>query len=368
MENTIRRNLALGQSTWVDYISRDMLVNGELDRLVRDGVTGLTSNPTIFEKAISGSTDYDEALAALSREGKSPTQIFEALAVEDIRAAAQALRSVYDAAGGRDGFVSLEVAPTLAYDTEGTVRDARRLWSAVGEPNVMIKVPGTPEGLPAITQLIGEGINVNVTLIFALDSYRRVMDAYVSGLQALAQRGGELGRVASVASFFVSRVDTAVDNALEKTGADASLQGKAAVANAQAAYALFKERFARDDFAALQAQGAQVQRPLWASTSTKNPAYPDTLYIDNLIGPYSVNTMPPDTLQATLDHGVSALTLEGTEREAHNTLAALKDAGVDMDAVTDKLLSDGVDAFAGSYRQLLDSIEAKCGLLAQARS
>ena len=368
MENTIRRNLALGQSTWVDYISRDMLVNGELDRLVRDGVTGLTSNPTIFEKAISGSTDYDEALAALSREGKSPTQIFEALAVEDIRAAAQALRSVYDAAGGRDGFVSLEVAPTLAYDSEGTVRDARRLWSAVGEPNVMIKVPGTPEGLPAITQLIGEGINVNVTLIFALDAYRRVMDAYVSGLQALAQRGGELGRVASVASFFVSRVDTAVDNALEKTGADASLQGKAAVANAQAAYALFKERFARDDFAALQAQGAQVQRPLWASTSTKNPAYPDTLYIDNLIGPYSVNTMPPDTLQATLDHGVSALTLEGTEREAQDTLAALKDAGVDMDAVTDKLLSDGVDAFAGSYRQLLDSIEAKCGLLAQARS
>ena len=368
MENTIRRNLALGQSTWVDYISRNMLVNGELDRLVRDGVTGLTSNPTIFEKAISGSADYDEALAALSNEGKTPTQIFEALAAEDIRAAAQALRPVYDAAGGRDGFVSLEVAPTLAYDTEGTVRDAHRLWAAVDEPNVMIKVPGTPEGLPAITQLIGEGVNVNVTLIFALDAYRRVMDAYVAGLQALAQRGGELGRVASVASFFVSRVDTAVDKALEESGSEPSLQGKAAVANARAAYALFEERFARDDFAALQARGAQVQRPLWASTSTKNPAYPDTLYVDNLIGPDSVNTMPPDTLQATLDHGVSALTLEGTEQEANATLAALKEAGVDMDAVTDKLLSDGVDAFAGSYRQLLDSIEAKCGLLAQARS
>lgn len=368
MENTIRRNLALGQSTWVDYISRDMLVNGELERLVGSGVTGLTSNPTIFEKAISGSSDYDEALAALANEGRSPTQIFEALAVEDIRAAAQALRPVYDACGGRDGFVSLEVAPTLAYDTEGTVRDARRLWEAVGEPNVMIKVPGTPEGLPAITQLISENINVNVTLIFALDAYKRVMDAYIAGLQRLAQRGGQLSRVASVASFFVSRVDTAVDKALGEGSADASLQGKAAVANARAAYALFEERFARDDFAALKAQGAQVQRPLWASTSTKNPAYPDTLYVDNLIGPDSVNTMPPDTLQATLDHGVSALTLEGTDQEANATLAALKEAGVDMDAVTDKLLSDGVDAFAGSYRQLLESIEAKCGLLAQARS
>ena len=368
MENTIRRNLALGQSTWVDYIRRDMLVNGELARLVEDGVTGLTSNPTIFEKAISGSPDYDESLAALSREGKSPAQIFEALAVEDIRAAAQALRSVYDAAGGRDGFVSIEVAPTLAYDTEGTVRDARRLWEAVDEPNVMIKVPGTPEGLPAITQLIGEGVNVNVTLIFALDAYQRVMDAYIAGLQALAQRGGQLERVGSVASFFVSRVGTAVDGALEKSGADSSLQGKAAIANARAAYALFKERFARDDSAALRAQGAQVQRPLWASTSTKNPAYPDTLYVDNLIGPDSVNTMPLDTLQATLDHGVSALTLDGTEEEANATLAALATAGVDMDAVTDKLLSDGVEAFAGSYRQLLESIDAKCGLLAQARS
>lgn len=368
MENTIRRNLALGQSTWVDYISRNMLVNGELERLVDDGVTGLTSNPTIFEKAISGSSDYDEALARLSNEGKTPTEIFEALAVEDIRAAAQALRPVYDAYDGRDGFVSLEVAPTLAYDTEGTVRDARRLWEAVGEPNLMIKVPGTPEGLPAITQLIGEGINVNVTLIFALDAYQRVMDAYIAGLQALAKRGGPLGRVASVASFFVSRVDTAVDKVIEERGADPALQGKAAVANARAAYALFEERFARDDFAALKAQGAQVQRPLWASTSTKNPAYPDTLYVDNLIGPDSVNTMPPDTLQATLDHGVSALTLEGTGQEANATLSALADAGVDMQAVTDKLLSDGVDAFAGSYLQLLESIEAKCGLLAQARS
>ena len=207
-----------------------------------------------------------------------------------------------------------------------------------------------------------------MTLIFALDAYRRVMDAYISGLQALAHRGAPLGRVASVASFFVSRVDTAVDGALEKSGADPSLQGKAAIANARAAYALFKERFARDDFAALRAQGAQVQRPLWASTSTKNPAYPDTLYVDNLIGPDSVNTMPPDTLQATLDHGVSAFTLDGTEQEANAALAALTEAGVDMDSITDKLLSDGVDSFAGSYRQLLESIEAKCGLLAQTHS
>ena len=368
MENTIRRNLALGQSTWVDYIRRDMLANGELERLVRAGVTGLTSNPTIFEKAISGSGDYDEPLAALSREGKSPTQIFEALAVEDIRAAAQALRSVYDASGGRDGFVSIEVAPTLAYDTEGTVHDARRLWETVDAPNVMIKVPGTPEGLPAITQLISEGVNVNVTLIFALDAYRRVMDAYIAGLQARARSGGPLGRVASVASFFVSRVDTAVDGALAASGAASSLQGTAAIANARAAYALFRERFAQDDFAALRAQGAQAQRPLWASTSTKNPAYPDTLYVDNLIGPDSVNTMPPDTLQATLDHGVSASALDGTEEAARAALAGLAEAGVDMQAVTDNLLSDGVDAFESSYRQLLESIEAKCGLLAQARS
>ena len=369
MENTIRRNLALGQSTWVDYIRRDMLANGELEQFVQDGVTGLTSNPTIFEKAISGSTEYDDALAALSREARSPSQIFEALAVEDIRAATQALRPVYDASGGRDGFASLEVAPTLAHDTNGTVEEARRLWAAVGEPNVMIKVPGTPEGLPAITQLIGEGVNVNVTLIFSLDAYRQVMDAYIAGLQALAERGERIGSVASVASFFVSRVDTAVDGTLERSGADASLQGTAAIANARSAYALFSERFARDDFAALQALGAQVQRPLWASTSTKNPAYPDTLYVDNLIGPNTVNTMPPETLRATLDHGVSAPTLgDSSAQEADDALIALANAGVDMQSITDTLLRDGVAAFAASYHQLLESIEAKCSLLAGARN
>ena len=357
MDNAVRRNLALGQSTWIDYIHREMLTGGEIERLVNAGVTGLTSNPTIFEKAISGSGAYDSALAALAERESDPERVFEALAVADVKDAARALRPVYDETLGRDGYVSLEVSPALAYDAEGTARAARRLWAAVGEPNLMIKVPATPQGIPAVAELIGDGLNVNVTLIFALDAYERVMDAYVEGLRTLAARGAALDRAASVASFFVSRVDTAADAAL---GEESPLRGTAAVANARAAYALFRERFARADFAALQARGARPQRPLWASTSVKNPAYPDTLYVDSLIGPDTVNTMPPETLEAALDHGVSARTVDagGDPREA---LAALADAGVDVGAVTDKLLADGVDAFAASYRKALESVAAKSG-------
>lgn len=366
MENTIQRNQALGQSTWIDYIRRSMLTTGELRELVREGVTGLTSNPTIFEKAVSGSADYDASLEELARAGRSPAEVFEALMIEDIQSAADALRGVYDRTDGADGFASLEAPPALAHDTDGTVREARRLWQALDRPNAMIKVPATPEGVPAVRTLISEGVNVNVTLIFSLEAYEAVMDAYVQGLASLADGGGDLRRTASVASFFVSRVDTAVDALLRERAAGSGLLGRAAIANAQAAYALFEERFARPDFQALAAEGARVQRPLWASTSTKDPAYPDTLYVDALIGPHSVNTMPPDTLRAALDHGVSSPALEGTGTQAAATLRALSEAGVDMEAVTAQLLKDGVAAFAKSFDDALIGIELKCGRLVQA--
>ncbi len=365
MDNPVRRNLALGQSAWIDYIHREMLTGGEIERLVNTGVTGLTSNPTIFEKAISGGGAYDSALTALAERDPDPARIFEALALADVKDAARALRPVHDATNGLDGYVSLEVSPDLAYDEESTVREARRLWAAADAPNLMIKVPATPQGVPAVERLIGEGVNVNVTLIFALDAYAQVMDAYIAGLRTLAERGAPLDRAASVASFFVSRVDTAVDAALDS---ESPLRGTAAIANARAAYALFRERFARPDFAALQAQGARPQRPLWASTSVKNPAYPDTLYVDSLVGPDTVNTMPPETLEAVLDHGASSRTVDAEGADPQAALAALADAGVDMAAVADKLLADGVEAFAASYRKALESIEEKIGRLAQAEA
>ena len=373
MENTIQRNRTLGQSTWVDYIRRDMLTSGELDELIATGVTGLTSNPTIFEKAIAGSALYDSALDQLAGGRKSPAEIFEALAIEDIGDAADALRSVYDSTNGADGYASIEVDPTLAHDTVGTVSEARRLWARLQRPNVLIKVPATPEGIPAITQLIGAGINVNVTLIFALDAYRQVMDAHIAGIETLVRGGGDPSHVASVASFFVSRVDSAADALLDQRSEQgessaAGLRGRTAIANAQAAYALFKERYGRPDFQEFTAKGARAQRPLWASTSTKDPAYPDTMYVDTLIGPDTVNTMPPDTLQAVLDHGTSSPTLEGSGAEATAVLDALRSAGVDMEAVTSKLLTDGVASFANSFNNLLASIDAKCSELAKSHS
>ncbi len=348
----------LGQSVWYDNIRRAIIESGELQRLLDDGVIGITSNPSIFEKAIAGSADYDEAIHALAVQGKTTETIYETVAMEDIARAADMLRSVYDATDGVDGYVSLEVSPTLAHDTEGTLADARRLFAALGRPNIMIKVPATPAGIPAIRQLISEGINVNVTLIFSLESYEAVMEAYIAGLEA--NTADDLSRVASVASFFVSRVDAAVDALLAAQGNGSTrLLGKIAIANAKAAYKRFQEVFAGPRWAALVEKGARVQRPLWASTSTKNPAYPDTLYIDELIGPYTVNTIPPATLAAFNDHGTVAETLTAGLDEALAQLSQLAQAGVDMVAVTQQLQDDGVAAFAKSFESLLASVSQK---------
>ena len=364
MSNTLQQTRDLGQSIWYDNVSRGLIASGAMAALVEAGISGLTSNPTIFEKAIAAGDDYDEQLLALALAGADATAAFEGLAVEDIRAVADLLRPVYDATGGADGFASLEVSPTLAHNTEATVAEARRLFAALDRPNVMIKVPGTPEGVPAVERLIGEGVNVNVTLLFHRDAYARVRDAYVAGLERLAESGGDLSRVASVASFFVSRVDTAVDGLLEprvQSGEEelADLLGKAAVANAALAYRDFRETVAAPRFQALKAKGARVQRPLWASTGTKNAAYSDVLYIDSLIAPDTVNTMPPATLDSYLDHGRAALSLEPSIPEAERVMQSLQDNGVSMTEVTDKLLADGVKAFADSFVTLLANVEEK---------
>jgi len=368
MTNPIREVQRIGQSIWLDYICRDMLCSGEFQRLIELGVSGVTSNPTIFEKAITGGTDYDEALLALARAGKSVEETYEALVIEDIRTAADLLYPIYEHSGSTDGYVSLEVNPLLAYDTDSTIVEARRLFAALDRPNVMIKVPATPEGIPAIRRLIGESINVNATLIFSLDIYRHVREAYIRGLEELAQNGGDVSHVASVASFFVSRIDTAVDALLEeriKQGNEQlkDLLGKAAVTSAKLAYQAFKATFSSDRFSALEARGARVQRPLWASTSTKNPAYSDVLYVEPLIGPNTVNTMPPTTLTAFLEHGHVAATLERDVHEAEQTLKAIAAVSISMRQVTTKLLVDGVKAFADSYQKLLASIEEKKTLL-----
>jgi transaldolase/glucose-6-phosphate isomerase len=399
MEMTKLHELAdLGQAIWLDYIRRSFITSGELKALIEEGLRGVTSNPTIFEKAIAGSTDYDDALRRLVEEGKTVEEIYEALVLEDIQRAADVLRPVYEQTDGADGYVSLEVSPTLASDTEGTVAEARRLFAALERPNVMIKVPATAAGIPAIETLIGEGVNVNVTLMFSLAHYEAVAEAYLAGLEKLAAGGGDpslrlcsgqatgsgrgVSQVASVASFFVSRVDTAVDRVLEGMGTPeaAALQGKMAMANAKVAYARFKEVFGGERWERLAAQGARVQRPLWASTSAKNPLYPDTLYVDGLIGPDTVNTVPPATLNAFRDHGTVALTLEagpwaspstllrtsfaedrlmaGLE-EVRTPLARLAELGVDLDAITQKLQDDGVAAFAKSFESLMAAMAEK---------
>ncbi len=348
----------LGQSVWYDNISRALLDSGEMQALIDEGIVGVTSNPSIFEKAIAKSNDYDTAIRELALAGKSTTEIYEALALEDIGETADLLKPVYDKTGGVDGYISLEVSPTLARDTEGTIAEARRLFAALSRPNIMIKVPATPEGIPAIETLTAEGININVTLIFSLSSYEDVMNAYITGLEKRLAAGQPIDHISSVASFFVSRVDTAVDNALDAKG-NQVLQGKIAVANAKIAYARFQQVFSGARWQALVTNGARVQRPLWASTSTKNPAYPDTLYVDTLIGPDTVNTMPPATVDAFKDHGVLAVTLTEGVEDAAGQLEALTQAGVDLDAVTDQLQIDGVDAFAKSFHSLMDSIESK---------
>ena len=378
MSSRAERLLELGQSVWLDFIRRGHLVSGEFDRLVREaGVVGVTSNPTIFQLAIADSPDYDEALGARIAEGLQGPALFEALAVEDIQMACDRLRGVWERTGGRDGRVSIEVSPKLARDTAATIAEARRLHRAVARGNVLIKVPATGEGLPAISTLTADGISVNVTLIFSLARYRQVMDAYLSGLEHRAAGGATLSDVFSVASFFVSRVDSKVDAAIGKalealpaTAARSELEsfrGQAAVANARLAYAEFKAVTASPRFAALKARGANVQRPLWASTSTKNHAYPDTLYVDELIGPDTVNTMPLQTLAAFNDHGRLAVTIEQDLDRARMLFDRLPKLGVPVETLIDQLEPEGVAAFATSYDSLLATLETRRREVAAAR-
>jgi transaldolase/glucose-6-phosphate isomerase len=353
-----------GQSIWFDYIRRSLIESGELAAIVGDGITGLTSNPAIFENAIAGSTDYDAALRADIAEDRdaAPAARFERLAVADIRNAADVLRDVYETTDGADGFVSLEVSPHLAHDTESTIAEARRLWTLVHRPNLMIKVPGTPEGVPAIETLIADGINVNVTLLFALDQYEAAAEAYLRGLE----RTGDPARVASVASFFVSRVDTAVDRLLDGLGTQEAteLRGTIAVANAKLAYARYRELFESERFARLAARGARPQRVLWASTGTKDPAYSDVLYVEELVGPNTVNTAPPATIEAFREHGrVRGATLLDDLTGARSAIDALSGLGIDLAAVTDRLTADGVKAFADAHDRLLSALEEKTAVL-----
>ncbi|HQA69619.1 MAG TPA: transaldolase, partial [Aggregatilineales bacterium] len=358
-----------GQSMWYDNISRAELDAGEIQSLVDSGIRGLTSNPSIFQKAITSGTAYDAQFAELVQQGLGPVEIYEAMAVEDIRRAADILRPIYDESGGEDGYVSLEVSPLLANDTQGTIEEAARLFKMVDRPNLMIKIPATDAGLPAIEESIASGINVNVTLLFSCDMYARVMDAYIRGLERRAGAGEDISRVASVASFFVSRVDTMIDDMLDAKIAETddparqeelrALKGKAGIANAQLAYKLFVDRFKAEDFRRLAERGAKIQRLLWGSTSTKNPDYSDVLYVDNLIGPNTINTAPPETIKAFVDHGALATTLTEDVSDAEQVMQALAREGIDIDAVTDKLLQDGVEKFVKPFNSLLESIAEK---------
>lgn len=348
----------LGQAVWLDFIRRSFISSGELQGLLDAGVRGITSNPTIFEKAIAGSNDYDSEMEQLVAEGRSVDEIYEALAINDIAQAADMLRPLYDSTGGTDGFVSLEVSPTLAHDTFGTIADAKRLFATLHRPNIMIKIPGTPEGVPAITEVIAAGVNVNVTLLFSLEQYEAIANAYIAGLERRVAAGLEIKHIASVASFFVSRVDTAVDKLLDAQG-HSDMVGKAAIANAKLAYARFKELFSGPRWEKLAAKGAQLQRPLWASTGTKDVRFSDTLYVDTLIGPHTVNTMPPATIDAFMDHGTVKSTVEDDVEGARKYLEQLAELNIDMDAITDKLQIDGVDSFAKSFESLMQSVADK---------
>jgi transaldolase len=359
-----------GQSAWQDDISRDMLNQGAIAHAINEtGIRGLTSNPTIFEKAIAAGNAYDDSVAELVAQGVEDAEIFEAVAVADIQAACDLFRDLYDSSNGGDGFVSIEVSPLGARDALRTEADARRLWKSVNRPNLMVKIPGTLEGSPVIRQMLDEGININVTLLFSVEAYDRVARAYIEALKARHARGESIDRIASVASFFVSRVDALVDKQLDALIADSTddakkaeleaLKGKAAIANAKLAYKAFQELFSGPEWEALAAAGAMVQRPLWASTSVKNPAYPDTLYVDELIGPDTVNTMPRPTIIAFLDHGTVARTIDSGVEEATETMAALEAAGIDFKAVTDQLEEEGIAAFNKSFESLLSGVASK---------
>jgi transaldolase len=365
-ENPLLKLTSLGQSLWLDYISRQLIVSGDLQRLIdADGLRGVTSNPAIFDKAISGSRDYDADIRQMAQEGRSIEEIYEALTVADVQRAADVFWPLHDHLSGADGFISLEVNPHLAHDTPGTIAEARRLWGKLNRPNVLIKVPATREGLPAIRQLISEGINVNVTLLFGLPRYREVADAYLSGLEERAAQGLPL-MVSSVASFFLSRIDVLLDPKLQqiaKTGplaaAAASLIGEAAIASAKVAYSIYQQIFGSDRFQTLAAKGARPQRLLWASTSTKNPAYLDVKYVEPLIGPMTINTLPVETLKAYRDHGDPAARLaEGLERAAA-VLQRLPELGIDLNQATQQLEDEGVEKFNRPYDHLLGTLEGK---------
>jgi transaldolase len=360
--NSVETLHTLGQSVWLDFISRSLLTGGELEKLIARGITGVTSNPSIFQKSICESADYDQPIRGiLKNQPKIDVQsLYEKLAVEDIRMACDVLRPVYNSTKGTDGFVSLEVAPNLAAQTDKTVSEAQKLWKLVNRPNLMIKVPATPEGLPAVEELIALGINVNATLIFSLKQYDDVARAYIRGLE----KNPAPAKVASVASFFISRIDTAIDKALEKNGDSGALdlRGKAAVACAKMAYRRLREIFCGPAFKAQLARGGRVQKMVWGSTGTKNPQYSDVLYVEEIIGPDTINTIPTATLKAFFDHGKPRLSLTEKVEEAEKNLADLKKYGINLDAVTDQLLQEGVVAFVKAYDQLIDSLRGRCEL------
>lgn len=368
--NPLRALSDFGQSIWLDYISRRLLVSGDLKRLVEDdGIRGVTSNPSIFEKAIAGGTDYEDILGAVDARGVEADALFERIAVRDIRDAADTLRPAYEHSQRRDGYVSLEVSPKLARDTQRTIEQARRLWQAVDRPNLMIKVPATAEGVPAVQQLIAEGINVNVTLLFSQAMYERVAESYLAGLEARVRAGGDVSHVASVASFFVSRIDSAVDRLLsarmkaavseQEQAALSGVMGKTAIANAKQAYQRYLGLFRGPRWEALAAKGAKTQRLLWASTGTKNPAYRDVVYVEELIGHDTVNTLPPATLDAFRDHGRPRASLTENVEEANGTMETLAKLGISMHDVTAQLLDDGVGLFAEAFDGLLRAIDGR---------
>ena len=368
MKNPLNRLHDLGQSIWLDYLRRDMLQGGEQARLIReDDLTGQTSNPTIFQKAIAESDLYDEDIRTAGA-GRDASSILESIIVEDIRSAADLFRPAYDRTGGEDGFISVEVSPDLAWDTQGSIDEARRLWRAIDRPNLMVKIPGTAEGLPAIRECLAEGININITLLFSVDRYHEVMDAWFEAMERRVERGEPVDRIASVASFFVSRVDTKVDKRIaerlarvpddERSRLEA-LEGKIGIDNARIAFEAYERRFGDERFAALAAAGARPQKPLWASTSTKNPDYPDVYYVEALLAPGTVNTLPPETLDAYRDHGDPRVRIHEDLDGAHRRLKELGEVGVDFGTVLEELEKEGVDKFSDSWRELMETIEEK---------
>jgi transaldolase len=357
----------LGQSVWIDFLSRKLVHGGGLARMLEeDAVVGVTSNPTIFQKAIAEGDAYDEQLREVLAEEDDPKEVFLKLAIKDVQDACDLLRPVWDGGAGQDGYVSIEVDPSLAYDTEGTIAEAQRLHELVDRANCFVKIPATEPGLPAIEEMLARGRSINVTLIFSLQRYGEVVEAFQRGLERLVERGGDPGPVASVASFFVSRVDTEADRRLEELGAPDELKGKLAIANAKLAYQRYKELHSGERWEALAAKGARTQRCLWASTSTKNPAYRDVMYVEELIGPQTVDTMPEETIRAFQDHGEVGLTLEREVDEARRVFERIAEAGVDYDDVVAVLEKEGVDKFSDSFKELLEGVRAKRGELVSA--